>query len=430
MKAFKAFDIRGKVPEELNQELTKKIGAAFCEFLKPKTIVIGYDTRDSSKSLYKALVKGVISQNVNILSINLCTTPMFYFAINKLKVDGGIMITSSHSPLNTNGLKLCKKNAESIHIGNGLKEIENLCKTKLIKTKIGKIKKIKILKEYENFLKDFIKTSDVKIGIDGLNMSGVIDYKMLKKFYNIRGINLKIGEPKPYFEPNPQIRKNLKNIKAFVKKHKLDLGLFFDGDCDRVLFIDERGEEIASDIIAAFLIDKSKYKKILKDQQSSEIIDDICKKNKTELIKTKIGHSMVDSKLKETKSDYGSERSGHHYFKEFFNKDNAILTVIKLINILQKPISKQVKPYKKYFHSGELNFKIKEKEKLLKTIEEKYAKYKKDKFDGLKIISKEFWMYIRISKTQDLIRINIESKEKSKLNKIKSEIIKIVHNFR
>ena len=146
MKAFKAFDIRGKVPEELNQELTKKIGAAFCEFLKPKTIVIGYDTRDSSKSLYKALVEGVISQNVNILSINLCTTPMFYFAINKLKVDGGIMITSSHSPLNTNGLKLCKKNAESIHIGNGLKEIEKLCKTKLIKTKIGKIKKIKILK--------------------------------------------------------------------------------------------------------------------------------------------------------------------------------------------------------------------------------------------------------------------------------------------
>ncbi len=429
MNPFRAYDIRGEVPYEVNSELAYRVGKAFCKFLKPKTVMVGYDTRDSSPRLFKSLVKGIRSQGVNVISLGLVTTPMFYYALNSHKVDGGIIVTSSHSPLNTNGLKICGKRAVSIHMENGLNKIKELSEKSIKEKKKGKLKKHRTFREYYQYIKPQAIKSKIKIGVDGANMSGVLDYKILKKLYKTKGIHVNIRATKPYFSPNPMITSNLKNIKEFVKKKKLDLGLFFDGDCDRVLFIDEKGKAIPADIMSALLIDKYKYKKVLKDQQSSQIIDEVCKKHKTKLLKTRIGHSLVDSKLNATKSDFASERSGHFYFKDFFYKDNGLLTAIKVINILDKPLSQTIKPYQKYFHSGEINFKSKHKQEIFKKIEKMYKNHKIDRFDGLKVTTKSHWIYIRKSKTQNLLRVNIEANTKTELKKVKSKITKLIKSY-
>jgi len=429
MNIFRAYDIRGLVPSELNSELTFRIGKAFCKFLKPKTIIVGYDARNSSPRLYSALVKGIRSQNVKVISIGLTTTPMFYYALNSHKVDGGIMITSSHSPLNTNGLKLCSRKAKSIHESNGLKKIKQFTEQRITHKRKGRIKHHKTFREYNKYMRKFANKSNLKIGVDGSSMCGVIDYRILKRLYRVKGINIKLKSKKPYFQPNPLIKSNLRSIKELVKRKKLDLGVFFDGDCDRVMFIDEKGKTIAVDIIAALLIDKYKYKKILKDSQSSKIIDEICKKNKTTLLRTKVGHSLVDSKLKKTKANFGLERSGHYYFKDFFYKDNALLAVIKLINIMDKPLSQLVKTYQKYYHSGEINFKIKNKDQLIEKLVKTFKHNKIIHFDGVKFISKNYWFYIRKSKTQDLIRLNIEANTKKELKTMKLRLSKLIKGY-
>ncbi len=435
MKIFRAFDIRGDYPSQINQKVVYKIAQSYVKFLKLKTITVGYDARDSSLELFKAVVKGLRSQGTNVVSIGLVTTPEFYYALNTHKeFDGGIMITSSHSPLNTNGLKLCSKNAESIHIENGLKTIEHYFNSEEFKTKeSGKFKKHNVFKEYKKFILSKADKSKLRIGMDAGNLCGSLDYKILKKICKLKGININIKKPKPYFIPNPLIEKNLDSLKELVKRKKLDFGAFFDGDCDRVRFVDEKGNSVAADIIGAFLADQLKNKIILKDQQCSRIIEDICKKNSSRCIKTRVGHSFVDSKMKHLKADFAMERSGHFYFKDFFYKDNALLTVIKVINILkdyQKPFSEIIKPYNKYYHSGEINFITKNKEKIIQTIENKYKNYNISHFDGTKIEIKDYWIHLRESKTEDLLRLNIEAETKEKLNKIKTEIISIINKLK
>lgn len=435
MKIFRAFDIRGDYPSQINSEVVYKIAQSYVKFLKPKTIAVGYDARDSSPELFKAVVKGLRSQSVDVVSIGLVTTPEFYYTLNVHKeFDGGIMITSSHSPLNTNGLKLCSRNAESIHIENGLKTIEHYFNTEEFKIKEeGKFKKHNVFKEYKKFILSKANKSKLRIGMDAGNLCGSLDYQILKKTCKLKGININIRKPKPYFIPNPLIEKNLDQIKKLVNRKKLDFGVFFDGDCDRVRFVDEKGNSIAADIMGAFLSDQLKNKIILKDQQCSRIVEDICKKNHNKCIKTRVGHSFVDSKMKKLKADFAMERSGHFYFKDFFYKDNALLTVVKVTNILnqyQKQFSEIIKPYQKYYHSGEINFITKNKSKIIEVIENKYKNYNISHFDGTKIETEDYWIHLRESKTEDLLRLNIETNTKEKLNKVKNEIINIINKLK
>lgn len=445
-KIFKVYDIRGIYPKELNQEIVFNIAGAFGLFLKKKIkkampkIVISSDFRLSSPNLKKAFIKGLLNNGIKVFDIGFSTTPMNYFAINFLKTDGGAIITASHNPKEYNGIKMSFKKAIPIGKDNGLKEIKKIFqqnyKIQSSKFKIyGRVIKKNLVNEYVNFLLKRGQMLNVKCQISvvidcGNGAVGYILSKLLKKA-GIRYYPLyfKPDGKFPNRSPNPLKENALNKLKKKVLNKKADLGIAFDGDGDRVYFIDEKGNFISPDFILGLLIkdalkNNPKTKTIL-DIKSSRSVREFIKQEKGAFIFSKTGHSFFKQMMRKEKADLGGELSGHYYFKDFFFCDSGILAMLRVLKILStsnKKISEIIKPFKKYYQSGEINFKVANKEKTIKNIK-KYFKSLKIKnlkifnFDGLNIATDDFWFNLRPSNTEPLLRLNLEATTKTILNK-------------
>jgi phosphomannomutase len=418
---FHAYDIRGIYPNELNEEAAYKIGLAFVKFLKKKTkkknlnIVVGQDGRLSSPKLYKNLTQGIIRAGANVINIGLSTSPILYWTVGYYKFDGGINITASHNPPEYNGFKLVREKAIKIGENSGMKEIKNLAKnidfSEFSKIKKGEIKKKNVLTEYvkDNLaLTDVKKNKKLKIVIDTANsVSGIVIPKIFKKTEcQIYHIFSRLDGSFPNHSPDPLKKENLKSLCAEVKKRKADLGIAFDGDGDRIFFIDQNGKVIEAHFITALLakliLEKNKKEKILFDIRTSNIVPEIIKSNGGKPIVYRIGHSLISNKMIKDKIFFGGELSGHYFLKKHYCCESPFFVIFKILEKMSKSgknISELVEPYQKYFHSGEINFKIKDKEKILKVLEKKYKKGKISKLDGLRIDFKDWWFLVRASNT-------------------------------
>lgn len=445
LKIFRAYDIRGIYPKEINQQVSKTIAKAFFIFLKKLykkkrlKIVVGRDNRISSPKLFEGIKEGFLEKGVEILDIGYSITPLLYFAVWKLKADGGIQITASHNPPNYNGMKLTKIGGEIVGENSGLKEIKKIFqrlnrKREKSKSK-GKIKRIDYLEEYLEFNLKRINLEKItlkKVAFDtGNGVSGILVEK-LSKILPFKTFHLfkKLDGNFPNHLPDPTKKENLKELQKFVRKHNCDLGVAFDGDGDRIVFLTEKGEFIMPDYITALISER-----ILKKYPNSPIVYTICSSNIVKetieraggkAISSKVGHTFVKEKMLKENAPFGGEYSGHYFFKES-NFSEAPLFVLfevfKEISEKKLPFSKIIKPYKKYAFSGTINFKTTNKKKLLEKIEKKFKRKRKIKIDGVRIDFRDWWFLARPSNTEELVRIVLEAKTKKLMKEKLKEIL-------
>lgn len=440
---FKAYDIRGKYPEEINERVAFLLGKSFVKFLKQKLkkndlkIIVGRDGRISSPKLFNGIKNGILQEKVNLIDIGLSTSPMLYWAFFHYQFDGGIEITASHLGKEFNGLKLLAKKIGFLSKDSGLEEIKKICLKEKYRAERekGKLTKKNVLMEYLKFQEKFFPKENfqkLKIVVDTSNSVPGILIDPFKKIFQVKIFHLfpKIDGNFPNHEPDPSIEKNLIFLKKEVKKRKAHLGVIFDGDGDRIVFIDDRGKKIPGDLILAILaksILKEKPKeKILYDVRCSNIVKEKIEEFGGIPVISRIGHSFIKQKMIKEKILFGGEFSGHYYHRDHYFSEVPLFVFLKILEIIsleKKPISKIIKGFQKYFHTGEINLKIPDPELVIEKLEKKYKRGKILKIDGLRVDFRDWWFLVRPSKTEPVLRLIVEAKTKKLMNLKKKELM-------
>jgi phosphomannomutase len=436
---FKAYDVRGIYPSELNEELAYNIGRAFVTFLKTSEVVVGRDGRLSSLSLFNALAKGITGQGANVIDIGLCSTPMFYFAATKSK--SAIMVTASHNPKEYNGFKFCRETAIPISGDTGIAEIEALVKINKFKEEKnkGKIVKKDIIEDYVNYNIKFVKTNKkLKVVVDAANGMGSYTLPKIFKKLSFEFIPLycEMDFNFPNHEANPLKYETLKDLQNKVIEEKADLGVALDGDGDRCMFVDEKGEIMPADIVTA-LIAKQLLKTrpgstILYDLRSSKIVGETISENNGKAIMCRVGHAFIKKQMRDENALFAGELSGHFYYKDSFYTESTFITTAILLNLIaeeNKPVSEIVRPLRKYIHSGEINSDVADKESKLAQIEKKFKDAVKIMhLDGISVYYKDWWFNVRPSNTEPLLRLNLEADTKKLMEQKKQELLTFIRN--
>jgi phosphomannomutase len=440
---FKAYDIRGKVPSELNKELAYKIGRAFSKFTNAKKIVIGYDIRKSSFEISEALKNGLTDSGVDVIDIGLCGTEMIYFSTPHFDADGGIMITASHNPPEYNGMKFVGRGSVPVGYDSGLNEVEKMIVNnelaEVSKTK-GTITKKDVMNDFINNLSKFYdlkKIDSFKVvvnagnGCAGLSLDQLeskLPIKMIKIFNNPDG-NFPNGVPNPMLEENRKL-----TIDA-IKKENAQLGVAWDGDYDRCFFFDEKGNFIEGYYIVGLLA-----KSILKKHPGEKIVHDprlvwntieVVEKSGGTAVVSKSGHAFIKQKMREVNSIYGGEMSAHHYFRDNAYSDSGMipfLLILQLMSEEKKTLAQLVdEMIAAYPCSGEINSTINDPAGKIKEIEKKYSDGKVDELDGISIEYPNWRFNLRMSNTEPILRLNVESRGDENLMKEKTEeLLKII----
>ncbi|MFA5178188.1 MAG: phosphomannomutase/phosphoglucomutase [Candidatus Paceibacterota bacterium] len=444
-KIFKAYDVRGVFPEEINEETAYKIGKAFVCFLKNKSsepnssklkIVVGMDNRLSSGYLFAALEKGILEQGGEIIDIGFCTTPMFYYGVAKFNYDGGIMITASHNPPQYNGFKMVNKGGVPISESTGLIQIKELALADnfILAPVPGRKEKKDILPDYweDNFIdEDFSFT----IVVDTANSVSSIPIKKMLKNTALIHIFDELDGKFPNHEPNPARPENLRDLCSAVKAARADLGVAFDGDGDRIFFVDEKGETIKPDLITALLasiILKKNFKQtILYDISSGNIVPETIKKWGSQAIMTRVGHSLIKEKMRQENAIFGGEFSGHYFFKKSFFSEEPFTVLFLVLGEMKKSgnsLSEIIEPFRKYFHSEELNYKVEDAKEKIKQIKEKYQSGNINEMDGLRVDFEDWWFLVRPSNTEPVLRLMVEAKTKFMLEHKIKELEEVIKN--
>jgi phosphomannomutase len=443
---FKTYDIRGVYPSEVNEEVAHWLGAAFVKFIKPnknKIFVVGRDNRLSSLPLEKKLIEGILYMGGKVIDLGLTTTPMFYWAVKHFKAEGGIQVSASHNPPEYNGFKMVKKDSIPISSLSGLLDIKNIkIDFKSKHKKPYSVDLVRVEEEYVNYIfnkiDDFSKIKDFKIVIDTANaVSGILIPVFSKKIPQLKAYHI-LGDLDgnfPNHYPDPTDEHNLVALKKEIKKRKADIGIAFDGDGDRVVFVDEKGNQVRGDFITALLAEElltlNPGEKILYETRSSKIVKETIEKMGGIPILGRPGHSLIKELMRKDNILFAGELSGHFYFKEVGFFEAPLLTVLYVLKIMSKknkPFSKIIEKFKVYYQSGEINFANVNKEEVLEKVRRKYEKESQEilTIDGLTMIFKDWWFNLRPSGTENLLRLNIEADSREVLKKKKEELIKII----
>ncbi|MDR0364057.1 MAG: phosphomannomutase/phosphoglucomutase [Bacteroidales bacterium] len=446
MGVFKAYDIRGIYNKDFHREDAYKIGFHLAQMMKTDLILIGRDARVSSDEIFEYLARGINDAGVNVDDAGWCTTPYVYWMTAAKNYDCSVQITASHNPKEYNGLKVSKKYALPIGYDSGLNLIEQKMNEPIVPVaKRGCIRKVDFKQDYIAFLLQYKSDfSNLNISIDCSNGMVPIFIKAIlgdQPAY----IHDKIDCTFPNHEPNPLNPESIKDICDLVKKERSDIGIIFDGDADRVVFIDEKGNFIPPDLIIAVLahywLEERKCKgMVIQDIRTSKSVQEYIEKFGSQMYAWRVGRAYAAEKLREIDGIYGGELAGHYYAREFFYSDSALMTMSIVLGIIQKfkdkgvPISQLIKKIKKYENSGEINFKLDRKEEAMNAVVEYFAKEEKPikimDFDGYRMEFKNWWFNIRLSNTEPYLRFIAEATTKLLLEKKVAETEKIINSFK
>ncbi len=441
---FKAYDIRGIYNQTLTEDVVYKIGRALGYFLKSKDIIVGTDMRISSPKLSKSLMRGITEQGVNAVFIGQVCTDATYFASGFLNKPA-VMFTASHNPKQYNGLKLSRENAIPINEDTGLQKIKGIIeKEDYNKTKIkrkGKIIKKNILKNYVNHVHKFIdanKLKKLKVSVDaGNGMAGKIIPLVYKNLpVKIVPIYFKLDGNFPNHLADPSKYENLGELQKIVKRKNCDFGMAFDGDADRIFFVDENGNVINSSLVSALII-----KNILKNKKGEKIIHNVvCSKIVSETIKKyngtaiieRVGHSFIKDTMRKTKALFACEHSAHYYYRNNYRADSGIITsliVSEIVSRENKKLSELLDEFKKYHTLEETSIEAKDKNAKLNEIKEIYKNQnpkKISKMDGITIEFDDWWFNVRPSNTEPLLRLNLEADSEELMKEKRKEVLELM----
>jgi len=445
INGFKAYDIRGKVPGELNTDLAYKIGLAFSNLIGAKKVIVGHDIRKSSNEISESLIKGLNDSGANTIDIGLCGTEMIYFATPYFDADGGIMITASHNPPEYNGMKFVKRDSVPVGYDAGLNKVEQM----ILDNDLGEISEKKGTNTTEDVMSAFIeslnkyydpsKIDKLKVVVNAGNGCVGPALEAIEDNLPIEMIKLFINPDSefPNGVPNPLLPENRKPSIEAIIKNEADLGVAWDGDYDRCFFFDEGGNFIEGYYIVGLLA-----KSILKNNPGEKIVHDprliwntIKEVNEAggKTVVSKSGHAYIKEKMREVNAIYGGEMSAHHYFRDNSYSDSGMipfLLILQLMSEEKKKLSELVSEMIEGFPcSGEINSTIDNPADKIKEVEEKISNGNVDKLDGLSVDLGEWRYNLRMSNTEPIIRLNVESKHDEKLMRKKTkELLKIIRN--
>lgn len=437
---FKAYDIRGIYPTEINETDVYNIGRAVVEYLKPKTLGIGRDIRASSPSLFESFTRGVMDSGCNVIDLGVISTPMVYFAAGRLDIDAAISLTASHNPPQYNGLKVALRGAVPVGENSGLREIRDLAlrgEWSTVTTR-GAMHSEDVRHAYYGYFASFadLKDKHFTIAIDTANAMGVFELPIYEQFSdNLSIINLynDLDHPFECHEANPLKTETLDELCAKVKETHADLGIAYDGDADRIGFVDELGAVIPMDLItglvATIILEKNPGATILYDLRSSRSVKEVIEEHGGRALECKVGHANIKKQMREDGAIFAGELSGHYYFIENSYAEAGTLPALLLLSLMAetgKTISQLVQELKRYHHSGEINSEVTDKDAILQTLKEKYADGKQHELDGLKVDYPEWWFNVRPSNTESLLRLNLEATTPELMETKKTELLALI----
>ena len=441
---LKVNDIRAVYGSELKDEHAYEIGKAFVTYIGSKKIVVGRDGRVSSPALAKAFMKGANECGVDVIDVGVLDTPGLYFATAFLNLPG-VMITASHNPAKYNGIKFCRPPAIPIGEINGMEDIAQIALSGKYKTskKKGKVVKKNIWKQYTKHVLSFAnikKLNALKAVFDvGNGMGGIVVPETYKKLpLKITKLYFKVDGNFPNHVPNPAINENLADLQKKVLETKADYGVALDGDCDRAVFVDEKGEIVNNSVLACVMFDnyfaKEKNKRTIYSSTCSKIFKETVEKAGGMAMREKVGHLFIKARMRKEDSVFGCEETGHFYYKDNFYADSGIITSIVMYEILSrtgKKLSELSAPYKKYAKAEEVSLKVEDRKAVVKAVEEIYKSRAKtiSHDDGLIIEFGDYWFSVKPANTEPLLRINIEGNDKKILQIKQKELLNFIENF-
>lgn len=438
IECFKAYDLRGRVPEELNEEVAYRVGRAFVDFLSAKSVVVGHDIRLTSESLCDALVRGLTEAGADVVHIGQCGTEEVYFATFELGVDGGICVTASHNPMDYNGMKLVQSGSRPISNDSGLLDIRALAESGIFKTPltVGNLQRRDMRPEYVKHLLTYVDVSQLKplkIVVNPGNGGAGAVVEALESFLPLQFVKQHF-EPDGRFPngiPNPILVENQGVTSRAVIEAGADLGIAWDGDFDRCFFFDEKGAFVDGYYVVGLLAEaflaRNPGANIVHDPRLVWNTVDLVSSCGGRAVQSKTGHAFIKERMRKEDAVYGGEMSAHHYFRDFAYCDNGTipwLLVAELMSRRGQTLSQMVNErIAKFPCSGEINRKVADPVALLRQIEEKYASDAQvvDKTDGLSVEFSDWRFNVRSSSTEPVFRLNVESRGDAELMRRKTE---------
>lgn len=441
-RIFKAYDVRGVVPDDLDEEIARRIGAAFAEFSGGPKVVIGRDCRLSSPDLAAAITEGITSRGTGVVDLGLASTDLLYFASGSLDLPG-VMITASHNPKQYNGLKFCLAGARPVGEESGLLEVRALTEAALPPTgEPGVVEHRDLLPAFVDHVLTFLDADRMRpltVAIDTANgMGGLVAPAVFERLpFELHHLYPELDGTFPNHPADPIDPENQRELRAAVLRHKADIGLAFDGDADRVFLIDEKGQDVSGSIVTA-LVAKAM---LVREPGASIIYNVICSWTVAEVIRenggvpvrTRVGHSFIKQVMAETGAIFGGEHSGHYYFRENYRADSGLIAAVVVLSQLSEanvPLSELLAPFRRYAASGEINTEVKDPLATIEHVAEALKDGKQDRLDGLTVEFDDWWCNVRPSNTEPLLRLNVEARTDELLREKTAMVLELIRGER
>ena len=421
-RVFKAYDVRGVVPDELDEDLVRRIGAAFASWSGAPRIAVGRDCRLSSPSLAEALAEGMTAQGADVVDLGLASTDLLYFASGSLDLPG-VMITASHNPKQYNGLKFCLSGARPVGEETGLRAIRALVEGEIPDAPSeGSVEDRELLPAYVDHVLSFVDPARIRpltIVIDTANgMGGLVAPAVLGRLpVTLHHLYPELDGTFPNHPADPIDPENQRDLRAAVLEHGADIGLAFDGDADRVFLIDERAEDVSGSLVTA-LVAKSMLERepgatIIYNLICSWTVPEVIRENGGVGLRTRVGHSFIKQTMAESGAIFGGEHSGHYYFRENYRADSGLIAGVIALACLSDagvPLSELLAPFRRYVDSGEINSVVTDQQAKIDEIATALAEGRQDRLDGLTVEFDDWWCNVRPSNTEPLLRLNVEAR--------------------
>jgi phosphomannomutase len=434
---FKAYDVRGVYPSDLDEEISRRIGAAFARFAGADRIAIGRDMRTSSPTLSEAFVEGAISQGVSVLDFGEVSTDALYFGSGRLEVPGA-MFTASHNPGRYNGLKMCREKAVPIASDTGLEDIRSTAEVIEVSVATGSVDSVDILSEYADHCRSFVERDrlrPLRVAVDaGNGMAGKtvpIVFEPLP--FEVEPLYFELDGTFPNHPANPIEPQNLDDLRRVVTEKGCDVGIAFDGDADRMFLVDDNAELISGSLTTALVAERILKKEpgegIIYNLICSWTVPEVIQENGGHPIRTRVGHSFIKRVMAETGAVFGGEHSGHYYFRDNFRADSGMIAALLVLEAMSEsdaPLSEMLRPYQRYTGSGEINSEVADQQGKIEELAAAYSEGKQDRTDGLTVEFDDWWFNCRASNTEPLLRLNLEARTPELMETRRDEVLALI----
>jgi phosphomannomutase len=443
-RIVKAYDIRGVVPDELDEDVARSIGASFVRFLGATTIVTAYDMRESSPGLARAFAEGASSQGADVVEAGLGSTDLLYFASGSLDVPGA-MFTASHNPARYNGIKLCRAGAAPVGQDSGLADIRGMVESGVpsYDGEPGAISSRDLLGDYAAYMRKLVPGLDgmrrLSVVVDAGNGMGGLTVPVVFEGLplDVTPLYFELDGSFPNHEANPIEPANVADLQAKVRETGADLGLAFDGDADRCFVVDERGEIVSPSVLTALIavreLEKQPGSAVIHNLITSHAVPEIVREHGGEPVRTRVGHSFIKATMAETGAVFGGEHSGHFYFRDFWRADSGMLAALHTMAALgatDRPLSALLAEFARYSASGEINTEVDDQQARMVAVEKTFADRPDatiDHLDGLTVeLADGSWFNLRPSNTEPLLRLNVEGRDEAAMQELRDAVLAIV----